>query len=232
LNSAWGLNLGGFDDLRNCFHGGPLPKPSTLTPASHDDMRAYSRLLLNEYAAVPSDECRKTAPNHMNLGMRWAWIKDPDIVSGWQNFDVFSINCYQADAVPMMDSAVAAGVDLPIMVGEFQFGALDMGPTATGLYGVLTQTGRARAYRYYCERLAAHPNGVGCHYFQCYDQFALGRFDGENYNIGFLDLCSQPYEEFIQNGVRKSSEVIYSVMEGKTPACDDKSADYIPMIAY
>src|SRR5699024_7434298 len=83
----------------------------------------------------------------------------------------------------------------PVMIGEFHFGALDRGPTATGLEGVQTQSERAKAFRYYCERVAAHPCGVGCHFFQCYDQFVLGRFDGENYNIGLFDICSRPYPE-------------------------------------
>ena len=231
LNAAWGTKLAAFDELNHCFNGSAT-KPSALSAAANEDMRAFSRILLNEYAAVPSQECRKVDPNHMNLGMRWAWIGDPDLVSGWENFDVFSINCYQADAISMMDYCVKAGVDLPMMIGEFQFGALDMGPTATGLFGVLTQTGRARAYRHYVESLAAHPNGVGCHYFQCYDQFALGRFDGENYNIGFLDLCTQPYETFINEGVRVSSQLIYSIMEGKAQPYNGEKADYIPMIAY
>ncbi|MCL2362128.1 MAG: beta-galactosidase [Defluviitaleaceae bacterium] len=231
FNKAWALDLNNFDELNHCFDGGAR-KPSGLTPASNEDMRTFYKILLNEYIAVPSEECRKVDPNHMNLGMRWAWINDPDIVSGWQHFDVFSINCYQADAVPMMDYAVNAGVDLPIMIGEFQFGALDAGPTASGLFSVMTQTGRARAYRHYVERHAAHPNGVGVHYFQCYDQFTLGRADGENYNIGFLDLCSQPYETFINDGVLKTSEIIYEIMEGKTPPYSGEKADYIPMIAY
>ena len=58
-----------------------------------------------------------------------------------------------------------------------------------GLEAVPNQEERAAAFRYYVERVAAHPLGVGCHYFQCYDQFVLGRFDGENYNIGLFDIC-------------------------------------------
>lgn len=60
------------------------------------------------------------------------------------------------------------------------------------------QEERAAAFRYYVERVAAHPLGVGCHYFQCYDQFVLGRFDGENYNIGLFDICLRPYGEMLQ----------------------------------
>ena len=227
LNAAWRQAFPSFEALQTPVTG----KPSAYSAQAHEDMRAFSRILLFEYAAVPSAACRRVDPNHMILGMRWAWIKDPDIVTGWENFDVFSINCYQPDPVPSVDRAVAAGVDLPILVGEFQFGALDRGPTATGLSGVRTQQGRARAYRRYCERLAAHPNGVGCHYFQCYDQFALGRFDGENYNIGLFDLCSQPYEE-LTAAFLASSTVLYGVMEGSIPPYDAEEADYIPMIAY
>ena len=231
LNKAWDIKLGSFDDLNHHFNGSAT-KPSKLTSASDKDIREFSRIMLNEYAAVPSQECRKVDPNHMNLGMRWAWITDPDLVAGWENFDVFSINCYRADAVSMMDYCIDAGVDLPMIIGEFQFGALDVGPTATGLYGVKTQAGRAKAYRHYVEGMAAHTHGVGCHYFQFTDQFALGRFDGENYNIGFIDVCTQPYETFINDGVKKSSEHIYSIMQGETPAYSGEEADYIPMIAY
>lgn len=32
---------------------------------------------------------------------------------------------------------------------------------------------------------------------QCYDESTTGRFDGENYQIGFLDICDTPYWETI-----------------------------------
>ena len=92
--------------------------------------------------------------------MRWAWISDPDLATGWENFDVFSINCYAVDPTEAISHVVELGVDLPVMIGEFHFGALDTGLSATGLEGVLTQKDRGKAYRYYCERVAAHPNGV------------------------------------------------------------------------
>lgn len=116
------------------------------------------------------------------------------------------------------------------MIGEFHFGALDTGLSATGLEGVLTQKDRGKAYSYYCERVAAHPNGVGCHYFQCYDQFVLGRFDGENYNIGLFDICSRPYQD-MASYVKQCSEVMYEIADGTKVPTDEK-AESIPMIAY
>ncbi len=225
FNSAWGLELGSFEDLRT-----PLGDASRLSPAAREDQRRFSRELLRQYVGVPSAACRRVDPEHLNLGMRWAWISDPDLVSGWENFDVFSINCYARDPRERIRAVRELGVDLPVIIGEFHFGALDVGLTATGLEGVRTQADRGRAIRSYLELAASDPAGVGCHYFQAYDQFALGRFDGENYNIGLTDICFRPYEE-IASELREAARRIPAIREGLVEP-DTEGAEPIPMIAY
>lgn len=225
LNRAWNSSLESFDSLYE-----PQEKVSKWSAAAHEDMKEFSRRMLRAYIEIPVRECRRVDPNHMILGMRWAWISDPDLVTGWENFDVFSINCYATDPTEKIQQVVDLVVDLPVMIGEFHFGALDAGLQATGLEGVKSQRDRGIAYRYYCDRVAAHPNGVGCHYFQCYDQFVLGRFDGENYNIGLFDVCSRPYEEMVGQ-IRECSSTIYDVADGSKEPCEEK-AEFIPMIAY
>ena len=205
-------------------------KVSAFSAQAHEDMRMFSRTLLEAYVTIPTVACRAVDPNHMVLGMRWAWVSNADVIAGWENFDVFSVNCYTEDPLPNIDRVVEFGVDLPIMIGEFHFGALDCGPTSTGLRAVRTQADRAKAYRYYCERLATHSHGVGCHYFQCYDQFALGRFDGENYNIGVFDICSQPYAA-LYDGMRATGTAIYPVRLNEQAAYAEQ-ADFIPTIAF
>ena len=121
-------------------------------------------------------------------------------------------------------------VSVAAKAGEFHFGALDAGPTATGLEAVRNQEERGAAYRYYCEHAAAHPAGVGCHYFQCYDQFALGRFDGENYNIGLFDICLQPYPAMAR-AVHACAQGIYRVKAGQC-APVSRRPESLPMIAY
>jgi len=112
------------------------------------------------------------------------------------------------------------------MVGEFHFGALDVGLPSSGLGHVRTQTDRGRAYRVYVEDAAANPNCVGAHWFTLYDQSALGRFDGENYNIGFLDVCNRPYDELCKAGIA-THERIYEVAAGElTPYAD--APEYLP----
>jgi hypothetical protein len=225
LSTAWNSVFNSFDDLQK-----PLGNASRLSAAAREDQREFSRILLDAYVSIPSRACRRVDPDHMNLGMRWAWISDPDVVTGWENFDVFSINCYFEDPSPALDHVRDLGVDLPIMIGEFHFGALDLGLTATGLNGTPNQKERGKAYQYYCDRIAAHPFGVGCHWFQCYDQFPLGRFDGENYNIGLFDVCSLPHEEMM-GAVANCSKHIYRVMEGSLPPAGNLP-EYIPMIAF
>ena len=225
LNAAWGTAYDSYDALDE-----PIECASALSAASNADMREFSRRMLDLYVGTPARACRRVDPNHMNLGMRWAWISDPDIVTGWKYFDVFSINCYSFDPTAALDNVGNLGVDLPVMIGEFHFGAIDAGLPSTGLKAVPDQHERAKAYRYYCERVAAHPQGVGCHYFQCFDQFALGRFDGENYNIGLLDVTLRPYDEMF-NAARESAQHIYAINAGEA-APTDEQARTIPMIAF
>lgn len=225
LSKAWNHRFDSFDDLRS-----PIANASKLSADSFADQHEFSRTLLRAYVSIPSKACRKVDPHHMNLGMRWAWISDPDLVTGWENFDVFSINCYFEDPTPALDNVCNLGVDLPIVIGEFHSGALDLGLTATGLRGNPNQHERGKMYRYYCDRVAAHPNGAGCHWFQFYDQFPLGRFDGENYNIGLFDVCSLPNEEMMA-AIRGSAEAVYKVADGSSPPSAD-TPKFIPLIAF
>jgi hypothetical protein len=80
----------------------------------------------------------------------------------------------------------------------------------------------------YVEDAAAKPWCVGVHYFILYDQSALGRFDGENYNIGFLDVCNQPHEELC-TAARASHERMYPVAAGsESPYAE--APEYLPML--
>lgn len=225
LNAAWGT---GFDSFECLYR--QQKDVSKRSAAAKEDMREFSRRMMRTYIETPVRACRRVDPNHMILGMRWAWISNPDLITGWENFDVFSINCYAVDPTEKIQGIVDLGVDLPVMIGEFHFGALDAGLPATGLEGVESQKDRGIAYRHYCESVAAHPNGVGCHYFQCYDQFVLGRFDGENYNIGLFDICSCPYSGMLEQ-IRACSGGIYDVA-GATAAQRTERPRSIPMIAY
>lgn len=225
LNAAWGTDFSDYGALEE-----PLKQADALPEAALTGLRDFSRLMVERYVALPSLACRAVDPDHLNLGMRWAWISSPEVIAGWEHFDVFSINCYAMDPTAMLDQVAALGVDRPMVIGEFHFGALDAGLSATGLKGVTSQEERGKAYLQYAQRAAAHPLGVGCHVFQCYDQFPLGRFDGENYNIGLFDTCFRPHRAY-EAGLREAAATIYAVQKGEL-APDTSPVEGIPMIAY
>ncbi len=76
--------------------------------------------------------------------------------------------------------------------------------------GAANQEERAAKYKNYVERALRHPNIVGTHWFQYGDQATTGRGDGENYQIGFLDVCDTPYPEIVKAS-REVGEELYSV---------------------
>jgi hypothetical protein len=78
------------------------------------------------------------------------------------------------------------------------------------------------------EDAAAKPWCVGVHYFILYDQSALGRFDGECYNIGFLDVCNRPYDALC-SAARASHERLYDVATGTVQPFDD-APEYLPKL--
>ena len=51
------------------------------------------------------------------------------------------------------------------------------------------------------------PAFVGCQWFQYYDEPLVGRFDGENYNIGFVSGADTPYWELTESAQQINAEV-------------------------
>ena len=49
---------------------------------------------------------------------------------------------------------------------------------------------------------------MGTHWFQYKDQATTGRGDGENYQIGFIDICDTPYPEIIA-AARNTGDTMY-----------------------
>jgi len=104
-------------------------------------------------------------------------------------------------------------VDMPAIIGEFHFGALDRGMFHTGLRGAADQDERGEKYRRYVESALKNPSLVGVHWFQYCDQPATGRADGENYQIGFIDVCDTPYPETVA-ACRKVAAGMYALRAG------------------
>jgi hypothetical protein len=192
------------------------------------DLEEFSGIMTDRFFKTLSQACRDVDPNHLNLGIRYQSVPPRWVVEGMRTFDVFSMNCYR-EKVPYQDSeTISRMLKMPVMIGEWHFGALDAGLPASGIGHVKDQRARAQAYRVYLEDAAANPYCVGVHWFTLYDQSALGRFDGENYNIGFLDICNRPYEE-IGQAARISHERFYEVAAGTVEKYRDAPV-YLPKL--
>ena len=153
------------------------------------------------YFSTCQEEMRKALPNLLYLGCRFDFHYFPaegpkvPVRLAAKYCDVVSFNRYRftADELRLPDGAE----DKPIIIGEFHFGALDRGPLHTGLASVSSQAQRGEAYRMFLRAALRNPAIVGAHWFQYGDHPITGRFDGENYQIGFLDICDTPYPETI-----------------------------------
>ena len=224
FNIAWKLKLNSFDDLKK-----PIPKAASLSPSAKKDIDYFSYQLIREYVKVPAEACRKVDAHHLNLGMRYAFILYPNQAAGKEFMDVFSINSYKIDPTPVLKH-IAGIVKMPIMIGEFHFGALDRGVRATGIIGVKNQAERGKAYQYYFEKAAAIPECIAMQYFILNDQMTLGRPDGENYQIGFVDCCHRPYDEMTGNAV-EAHKRMYDVHSGKIAPTDTVPIKITPNMA-
>ena len=207
---AWGLGLRRFDDVVDQT----VPGAASRSEMARRDLWEFSKEMVRAYVGIPGLACHEVDPHHLNLGMRYASLSSELLYEAVGVFDVFSINAYDMQPPTETIAEITARTRRPVMIGEFHFGALDRGLPSTGLRGVADQNERGIAYRYYVEKAAADPGLVGVHYFILNDQEVLGRFDGENYQIGFVDVCQRPYPELVGSATR-AHESVYEVMHGR-----------------
>jgi hypothetical protein len=148
------------------------------------------------YLEIVNAAVRRADPNHMNLGIRFGGTPPDDVIALARGFDVYSMNKYRWAPPKDFIDRVYAITKLPILIGEFHFGVPERG-LAPGLVQAASQAERGVAYSYYVEHAAEHPAIVGAHWYQWIDQPATGRRDGENYNIGWIDVTDRPYPELV-----------------------------------
>ncbi len=221
LTCAWG-----FEVTFELIAAGPWQRP--LTTKAEEDLADFSDEMVTRYFGTLSSACRAVDPNHLNLGVRYYTVPPHWAVRGMRSFDVFSLNCYREKVLADEMATIAELLEMPVMVGEWHFGALDVGLPASGIGHVPDQAARGQAFRVYLEDAAACPCCVGVHYFTLYDQSAIGRFDGENYNIGFVDTCGRPYVP-LAKAARRSHARLYRVVSGQIEPYDD-APPYLPLL--
>lgn len=214
LNAAWKVSFDDFGDLKR-----KVPKKWLDSEAAADDLSAFDSILIERYARIPSEALRKSAPHHLNLGMRYSHFEQR-ASAGFSKYDVFSFNCYGRSCNQKADDASEIS-HLPLMIGEWHFCGYDRGLHCSGLVQSHSQEDRARSIVHYIEQGFAHPSVVGMHYFEFFDQPLLGRFDGASGQSGLIDVCNQPYPE-VDAALRNTASRFYRIADGQIPPTDEE----------
>lgn len=204
LNKAWGTTHSSWEAL------GQSQTPPDKRRADAD-LTAFAVKFAEAYFRTCRDAVKAVAPEQLYLGCRFAWVNPLAVRVAARYCDVITYNLYR-DTID--DFSPPEGVDRPVLVGEFHFGALDRGLFHTGLRPVESQAARAAAYVRYVSGALRNPCVVGTHWFQYADEPTAGRFDGENYQIGFIDGCDTPYPETIA-AARQIGARLYLLRSGR-----------------
>ncbi len=203
LNKVWHSNYKSWGAL--------LKSTSSPNKAkAYDDIIAFYKKIAETYFRILKEELNLIAPNQNYLGCRFAWANNDVVLTAASKYmDIMSFNKYEYSVEHI---GLPKGIDKPIMIGEFHFGALDRGSFHTGVKEAKDQNERGNMYKDYIQGALRNPFIVGAHWFQYLDEPLTGRFDGENYNVGLIDICDNPYEEL----VNKIRETTYKMYEYRT----------------
>lgn len=207
LNQAWETTFDAWESVR---------RPETMNAKSNSDLDDFLYFFAHRYFLTIRSALKKNAPNQLYLGCRFASAPEQVVRACADVADIVSFNLYYP-VIPADNWAGAKALNKPILIGEFHFGALDRGMFHTGLVSTQNQEERAAHYYAYVKSVIEHPGFVGAHWFQYIDEPITGRwFDGENYNIGFLDVTDTPYPELVK-AARDIHEKAYSLRYGDAP---------------
>ncbi|MBD1390017.1 beta-galactosidase [Neiella sp. HB171785] len=194
LNKAWDKNIASWQAFDKGID-------SSLT--NETQLKDYADLLHaygDKYFSIVSAAIKKYLPNHMYLGSRFPdWGMPIEIVkAAAKHVDVVSYNIYKEGLHPETWGFLA-DIDMPSIIGEFHVGANDNGLFHPGLIHAADQHDRADMYTEYMESVIENPYFVGAHWFQYMDSPITGRaYDGENYNVGFVNVTDTPYRPMVE----------------------------------
>lgn len=188
-------------------------KSVPLTEMTPEDKAAFNDVVIEKYYSTIREEFDRLAPGLLYLGCRFGGHPgNPRVIEiGAKYCDLLSYNIYKYN----LDCfTLPEGIDKPVLIGEFHFGATDRGPFHPSQVWTENQEDRGNCYKDFVRSALEHPNFVGTHWHQFSDQAATGRFDGEDFQVGFTDICDTPYYETV-NAAREIGAKMYQMRYGK-----------------
>ena len=211
VNLALATNFASRADMLAAIDGwGELDDGESETEATLTT--AFLERTAARYFQTTHDAIRAVDDHHLIIGNREVSVttRVEVYLAAAPYVDVLSINNYVfgygigpaaitlSGAIDPVDwfAALHQIVDLPIMISEFGFRALDSGlPNSwPPIYPTWEyQEDRAREFTDYARGAQATPWIVGYHWFAWADQPAEGRFDGEDNNWGLVNVDDEAY---------------------------------------
>jgi hypothetical protein len=166
-------------------------------------VKAWQSYLTDHYYRQMKTAIRKYDPDRLILGDRYCQFYYPNVAQAATPYvDVISTN-YGADwnSGELTEYFLASLHQItkkPVLITEFYMAAMENRSgnknSSGGFPVVKTQRDRERAVKTYLADLARRPYVVGAHWFQFWDEPTHGRGDGENYNMGLVDIHGKDYE--------------------------------------
>lgn len=209
LNSAWNTSYTSWTDFLQ----------TTSVPSSkkfNTDSEEFFQSALDQYFRLARNSIKRIAPNRLYLGARFISTDAvrPSLFGACSRYcDVLSVNVYASSVAnfPLQNFP-----DMPVLITEFQFGELQRGMFSPSLCQAGIVPGdRALSYKRFVQGALVHPDIVGTQWFQYRDQPLTGRGDGENYQIGIVDVADTPYRA-LTTAMREIGEDMYHYrLEGR-----------------
>ncbi|MBI4806089.1 MAG: hypothetical protein HY795_12715 [Desulfovibrio sp.] len=162
----------------------------------------YTYQIAKRYYELAFNAMRKADPKALVVGDRLPLYYNQDAVLAQKGFvDVLSTN-YNVDGedgwvAPYYFEGLRDLSDAPVLISEYFFAADEnrSGNVNNGhLMHVKTQEQRAKGAVAAMRNFASFPNVAGVHWFQYTDEPTGGRSDGEDFNMGLVDIHNKPYE--------------------------------------
>jgi hypothetical protein len=202
LNKAWNTRYGSWDALLTSTEKVPYKNMAADADKCFEDY-------VDRFFCTSRDACKEFFPNHLYLGSRLHGEEDRMVMKAAEAYcDVISHNLYRKTLAGW--TGPTKDLKRPVMATEFHFGALDRGMFHTGLQPASSQADRAEHYAEYVRSALRNSLFVGTHWFQYAPQSFTGRRDGENYQVGMLDIADTPSPELIR-AVRKVGGEMYEL---------------------
>lgn len=167
----------------------------------------YIGMLAERYYSLCNSIIKKYDPNALYLGDRYISNFYPAVARAAGRYaDVVSTNL-NADwndgtFAPFYLPSLHRLAKKPLMITEYYECAMQNRTgnknDSSGFPVVATQAERAQGFLKQTNTLLGTPYVVGAHWFQYSDEPKNGRGDGENYNMGLVDVYNQPYEDLVE----------------------------------